>query len=102
MSGFHGQAVSELVRGHGWVEVAGAEDVLDEGLLRSGMAAFLLASLASNGFASPLVPRDDSFAVHALQQALSASDLGAQMALSDRYLHGRGVVQNCTEGMRCD
>ena len=66
------------------------------------MAAFLLASLASNGFAAPLVPRDDAFAVHALQQAMRASDLGAQMALSDRYLHGRGVAQNCTEGMRCE
>ncbi|BDA45006.1 Protein sel-1 homolog 1 [Coccomyxa sp. Obi] len=93
-------AVSELVRGQGWMEVDGAEDASGDVLLRSGMAAFLLASLASNGFASPLVPRDDAFAVHALRQAMSASDLGAQMALSDRYLHGRGVVQNCTEGMR--
>lgn len=98
----YGQAVSELVRVQGWVEVARADDVSGDVLLRSGMAAFLLASLASNGFASPLVPRDDAFAVHALQQAMSAPDLGAQMALADRYLHGRGVVQNCTEGMRCD
>jgi TPR repeat protein len=86
--------------GHAWARVGGAEDASDDALLRSGMAAFQLASLASNGFATPLVPRDDAFAVHVLRQAMSAGDLGAEMALADRYFYGRGVTQNCTEGMR--
>lgn len=84
----------------GWAGAGGANDTSEDVLLRSGMAAFLLAALASSGVASPLVHRDNAFAVHALRQAMEATDLGAQMALADRYFHGRGVAQNCTEGMR--
>lgn len=83
------------------MRAGGAQEPSDGALMRSGNAAFLLASLASSGFADPLVPRDDAFAVHALRQAMAALDLGAELALADRYFEGRGVEQNCSEGMRC-
>ena len=67
----------------------------------SGMAAFLLASLAATGLAAPLVPRNDSFAVHALERAVLASnDLAARLALADRLLEGRGTPLNCTAGFQ--
>ena len=70
-------------------------------MLFSGMAAFLLASLAATGLAAPLVPRDDAFGVHALERAVAASaDLAARLALADRLLEGRGVPLNCTAGFQ--
>ncbi len=91
------KAVLETGTREGWVRAGGAQEPSDDALMRSGNAAFLLASLASTGFADPLVPRDDTFAVHALSQAMAALDLGAELALADRYFEGRGVEQNCSK-----
>lgn len=81
-----------------WVH-SGAE-ATDEDFLNSGAAAFVLSVLASSGLAAPVVPADEAFAVYALQRALEAGDRGAYLAMANRLFEGRGVEQDCGEGMR--
>lgn len=67
-----------------------------------GMAAFSLAALAASGLAAPHLPRDDAFALYALERAVEASsDLAARMAMADRLVMGRGVEQACPAGFQC-
>ena len=67
-----------------------------------GMAAFSVAALAASGLAAPQLPRDDAFALYALERAVEASDdLAARMAMADRLLQGRGVEPACPAGFLC-
>lgn len=63
-------------------------------------AAFTMAVLYSSGLAAPVIPRNDTAALHFLTLAAAAGDLGAQAALADRAFTGRGVSWSCMEGTR--
>ena len=63
-------------------------------------AAFELAVLSSSGLAGSFWPRNDSLAVDWLHKSAEAGDIHASMALSYRYLHGKGVTGNCDQAFR--
>ena len=62
---------------------------------------FVLAVMRLTGLTGPPWPRDERKGVRMLHEAALAGCVEAQLALSNRYMVGRGVPKSCRESMRC-
>ena len=74
----------------------------DEHLAAAAAAAFELAVMALTGLAGSAGPRNETLGMHMLHAAAKGGNMEAELALSNRYLLGEGVPQDCEEAIRSD
>ena len=72
----------------------------DEQLAAAAAAAFELAVMTLTGLAGGAWPRNETLGMHMLHAAAKGGSMEAELSLSNRYMLGEGVPQDCEEAIR--